>query len=187
MKMAKIIVAFGEERQRAQIAGALEESGIGVFRRCATGGEALRTLNVCHDGVVICGARLPDRTADELAADMGEAALMLVVGKPDRLAFCERRELFRLPAPFSRGELASAVRMLEQLHAMRMPRRNVDEKALVEEAKRILMDARGLTEAQAHRALQRASMNLGMRMSDSARRIVDGDEGFEALIWNLFN
>ena len=33
-----------------------------------------------------------------------------------------------------------------------------------------------LSEPQAHRALQRISMNLGLRMSDSAKRILNGDE-----------
>lgn len=174
--MAKIIVAFGEERQREQIARALEESGMRIFRRCATGGEVLRTLSACQDGVVVSGTKFPDRTADELAEDLGEAALMLIVGKPERLALCENRRLFRLAAPFTRGELKCAVEILIQLHTMRMPRRSADDKRLVEEAKRLLMDARGLTEPEAHHTLQRLSMNLGIKMTDSARRILNGED-----------
>lgn len=183
--MAKIIVAFGDERKRMQIAGALEDSGIEVFRRCATGSEALRTLNVCHDGVLVCGTKLPDRTADELADDIDSAALMLVIGKPERLEFCESRDVFKLSAPFTRGELASAVRMLLQLHNMRMPQRSGNDRALVEAAKQKLMETYNFTEPQAHRALQRASMNFGIKMSDSARRVLEGDRVFGGMLCSL--
>ena len=77
--MAKIIVAFSEEAQVEKIAGALEESGIAVYRRCRTGNEALRALSICQDGVVVSGTKFADRTADELAEDMGDRALMLAV------------------------------------------------------------------------------------------------------------
>ena len=183
--MAKIIVAFSEETQIEKIAVALEESGIAVYRRCRTGNEALRALSVCQDGVVVCGTKFVDRTADELAEDMGERALMLAVGKPERLALCENPGVFRLATPFGRGELSSAVRMLMQLQAMRAPHRSAEEEQLVLHAKRLLMEVNGLTEPQAHRALQRISMNLGLRMSDSAKRILNGEDVFGGALWNL--
>lgn len=183
--MAKIIVAFGDERQVAQIAGALEGSGLAVQRKCRTGAEALRALNVCQDGVLVCGTKLADRTADELAEDMGERALMLAVGRPERLELCEHIGIFKLPVPFGRGELTSAVRMLLQLQAMRAPRRNPEEEKVVARAKCLLMETRGLTEPQAHQALQRVSMNLGIKMSLSAQKLLDGDEAFGGMLWNL--
>ena len=158
-----------------RISSALEESGIPIFRRCCSGAEVLRALNVCDDGVVVCGTKFADRTADELAEDVSEEALLLVVGRPERLALCENTNLFRLESPFGRAELVSSVRMLLQLHDMRKPRRADDEKELIELAKRRLMEDRGLTEAQAHQTLQRASMNLGLRMTECARRILNGD------------
>ena len=183
--MAKIIVAFSEEAQVEKIAGALEESGIAVYRRCRTGNEALRALSVCQDGVVVSGTKFVDRTADELAEDMGSRALMLAVGKPERLAMCENPGVFKLTAPFGRGELASAVRMLMQLQTMRAPHRSTEEEQLVLQAKRLLMELNGLSEPQAHRAIQRISMNLGLRMSDSARRIINGEDVFGGALWSL--
>ena len=173
--MAQIIVAFAEEQQCARIAGALEESGIPVFRRCCSGAEVMRALGVCEDAVLVCGTKFADRTADEIAADASDMALMLVVGKPERLAMCDSMSVFRLESPFGRAELVSSVRMLLQLHDMRKPRRDDDEKALIELAKGRLMEERGMTEAQAHQTLQRASMNLGVRMIECARRILNGD------------
>ena len=173
--MAKIIVAFADEQQCAHIASALEESGIPVFRRCCSGAETMRALNVCEDAVMVCGTMFPDRTADDLAADASDQALMLIVGRPERLALCESTNVFRLASPFGRAELVSSVRMLLQLHEMRKPRRADEERELIDRAKRLLMKERGLNEKQAHQMLQRASMNLGLRMTECARRILNGD------------
>ena len=98
---------------------------------------------------------------------------------------CENSGVFKLAAPFGRGELSSAVKMLMQLQTMRAPHRSVEEEQLVLHAKRLLMEVNGLTEPQAHRALQRISMNLGLRMSDSAKRILNGEDVFGGTLWNL--
>ena len=173
--MAKIIVAFAEEQQCARSAAALEESGLPVLRRCSSGAEVLRALNLCEDAVVVSGTKFADLTADALAEDASDQALLLIVGRPERLAMCESTNVFRLASPFGRAELVSSVRMLLQLHDMRKPRRAEDERELIERAKALLMEQRGLTEAQAHQTLQRASMNLGIRMTECARRILNGD------------
>ena len=135
----------------------------------------MRAFDACHDGILVCGTRFPDRTVDELAYDLGDQVLMLVLGKPDQLERCEHFALFRLAVPFTRGELSSAVNMLVQLHYMRMPRRTPEEKQLIEEAKALLMGGSGYTEQQAHQALQRMSMRLGIKMTESARRILNGE------------
>ena len=173
--MAKIIVAFAEEQQCRQVAHALEESGMPILRRCSSGAEVLRALNLWEDAVLVCGTKFADCTADALAEDMSDEALMLVVGRPERLALCESMNVFRLASPFGRAELVSSVRMLLQLHDMRKPRRDGDAKELIERAKYLLMERKGLSEAQAHQTLQRASMNLGLRMTECARRILNGD------------
>ena len=170
--MVKIIVAFGDAQSRAKLASALEGAGLPVFRRCATGDEVLLTLNDCQDGVVICGAKLPDRTATELLDDIGPRALMLVVARPEALRFVDNPNAFQLSAPFTSSELGGAVNMLLQLYQMRFPKRSHDEKELIKQAKACLMAQRGLTEAQAHQALQRASMRERIKMADCARRVL---------------
>ena len=62
--------------------------------------------------------------------------------------------------------------MLVQLHGQRLPRRTGEDRELVERAKRKLMDERQLTEDQAHRLLQSESMRHGVKMTESARRVL---------------
>lgn len=61
-----------------------------------------------------------------------------------------------------RGEIAELERRLE-------------ERKLIERAKGILMDTRGLSERDAYRLLQRESQNRNLRMADIARTIVTAE------------
>ena len=170
--MAKIIVAFAEKQTARQIAQGLETAGIEVFHICATGNEVMRAFNICEDGVLVCGARFPDRTADQLAWDLGERVLILVAGRPEQLELCEQPALYTLQTPFSMRELAASVHMLLQMHYKRLPHRSGGEKELVERAKEALMREKGLTEQEAHAFLQKESMRLGAKMQDCARAVL---------------
>ena len=85
-------------------------------------------------------------------------------------------DIFRLPAPVSKGDLCASVRMVLQmnhrLERMIRPRRNEEEQAVIEEAKRLLMERNGMTEEQAHRFIQKKSMDSGSRMVQTARLVL---------------
>ena len=170
--MAKIIVAFSDRQLARQISQGLEAAGAEVFRVCATGGEVMRAFALCQDGVLVCGTRFPDGTADALAWDLGKRALVLAVGKAEQIELCEHPDLFTLKTPFSLRELTASVNMLVQLHYKRLPHRAGAEKGLVDQAKEKLMREKGMTEAEAHQYLQKESMRRGVKMTDSARDVV---------------
>ncbi|MCI8843702.1 MAG: ANTAR domain-containing protein [Oscillospiraceae bacterium] len=52
-------------------------------------------------------------------------------------------------------------------------RRTQEERTLVERAKELLMAQSGVTEAQAHRMLQKRSMDRGARLADTARKVLE--------------
>ena len=54
-------------------------------------------------------------------------------------------------------------------HDARMPRRNEADREIVERAKQKLMREHSLTEAEAHRKMQKQSMQHGIKMADCAR------------------
>ena len=163
-----IVVAFSRPEAARRFAGALEAEGLPVLRVCTTGAQALRALEPCDGAVLVCGARLgDDRTADELARDLAGRVTVLVAARPERLALCEEPSLRRLALPASGTQLAGAVRAIVRRQS-RPASRTADEGRLIDEAKRALM-ARGMTEAEAHRFLQRESMRLGVRMAVCAQ------------------
>ena len=175
--MARIVISGSSEQSRQQMARLLSSSGYPVYRLCAGAGELRRTLNDCDDGLLILAGLLPDCNADELFWDYGGQVQILLIAKPPALEACEEAGIFRLALPCSQQAVLGAVEMLIQMHRMRLPRRSVDEKQLVERAKGILMRREHLTEPQAHRALQQYAMSHGLRMADCAAQIIKGDGG----------
>ena len=171
--MARIVVAGSTEQSRSQIARLLSTSGYPVYRLCSHAGELRRVLNECEDGLLILAGALPDCSADDLYWDYGKQVQILLIARPPVLDACEEPGVFRLPLPVSRQTILGAVEMLQQLHQMRLPKRGSNEKMLVEEAKALLMQRQGLTEPQAHRAMQQYAMNHGIRMSDYAAQIIE--------------
>ena len=173
--MARIIIAGSTEQSREQLSRLLASSGHPVFRCCSNAGELRRVLNETEDGLLILAGLLPDCDADELFWDYGKQVQILLIARPPVLESSEAAGIFRLALPCSQQAVLGAVEMLLQMHRMRLPKRSVDEKRLVAQAKDILMRREHLTEPQAHRLLQQTAMNRGLRMADCAQQIVKGD------------
>ena len=171
--MARIVVAGSSEQSRGQISRLLASSGYPIFRCCANEGELRRTLNEMEDGVLILAGQMPDCSPDELAWDYSRRVQILLIAKPAVLDACESQEIFRLALPTSSQTVIGSVEMLTQLHHMRMPRRGEKDKGIVERAKKTLMRKQGLSEAEAHRAIQKYAMDHGMKMAEYAERILE--------------
>jgi response regulator NasT len=128
-------------------------------------------------GVVICGYKLHDWTVEELMDDLPPATSVLCIASQSQLELCESEDIFCLPAPVSKGDLMASVRMVIQmshrLEKFARPRRNEEEKELIEQAKEVLMSRHGMTEEQAHRLIQKRSMDNGTKMSQTARLVLD--------------
>ena len=145
--MNRLIVAFSSDTAAHRICAWLAQSGFPARTVCRTGAEVVRAVRYMGGGSVICAARLPDYTADELYDDLDGQADLLVIGKPEQLSDCENPAIRRLPLPVNRYQLAEA-------------------------AEALLQSARGMTEPEAHRYLQRRSMEAHRKMADTARLII---------------
>ena len=170
--MARMIIAGASETNRDQMSRLLASSGFSVFRVCASGSTLRRTISESEDCIVIMMGQLPDCKADELVWDYGDRVQILLIARPDVLDDCESREIFKLAIPTSGRSITGALEMLNQLHAMRAPKRMGTERQVVEQAKEILMRQRGLTEPEAHHLLQKYAMDHGIKMADYAADIV---------------
>ncbi len=170
--MPRIIIAGAAPKNREQLSHLLASSGFSVFRLCASAGELRRTLNACEDAIVILAGALPDLNPDELQWDWGDRLHILLIGKPELLETCEAKEIFRLALPSTGQAVLGAVEMLSQLHQMKQPRRSAAEKDMVAQAKKRLMEKRGIGEEEAHRLLQQYAMNHGMKMAEYAAQII---------------
>ena len=175
--MARIVIVSQSEPSRTQLSRLLASSGYQVFRCCASGSELRRALNDSEDCLVIMIGTVPECKPDDLIWDYRDSIQLLLIAKPPVLDDCESTEIFRMPMPVSGQSVLGAVEMLSQLHRMRMPRRTGESKDIVDQAKKLLMKQQGLTEPEAHRALQQYAMNHGIKMADFAAKILDAAGG----------
>ncbi len=127
-------------------------------------------------GIVICSYKLSDMMASDLAYDLHRAALVLAIAPVSQMALCENEDLFKLPAPVTRSDLLASVRMLIQIEdryfRTMLPHRSGEEEDLIKKAKEVLMSRNCMTEPEAHRFLQKKSMDTGSKMVDTARMII---------------
>ncbi len=174
--MPRIIIAGASEGSRTQLNRLLTSSGYAVFRLCASGGELRRTLAECGDGIVLIAGALPDGLPGDIAADFDGGFRFLLIARADALDACESPRVFKLTYPCPGSVVLGAVEMLSQLHAMSMPRRTGEDRALVDRAKAELMRREGISEAEAHRRLQRHAMSNNMKMTEYAIEILKSSE-----------
>ena len=168
--MSRIVIASASEASRNQLARLLASSGYAVFRLCGSEGELRRALAECEDGIVLVSGIQPD----DIAADFEGRFQFLLIGRPETLNACESPQVFKLAYPCPGSAVIGAVEMLSQLHSMRLPHRQGRDKALVEDAKRLLMQRYDIDEPEAHRRMQRHAMRHGLKMTDYAQLLLQG-------------
>ena len=83
---------------------------------------------------------------------------------------------FRLELPVSARDVVWAAERLTLTHMAQLPKRSADDKSTVKKAKLLVMQRRRLGEDEAHRLMQRYSMDHGIKMTDLAAMILDGTE-----------
>lgn len=170
--MAKITIAFAERKFADAVAEILSGNGFELFRICTSADEVIRAFHTCEDGILVTGYRLKDRTAKELLEDLGDTAEVLILGTHEQLERINAAEAFKLQLPLKKEALLSAVEILAQLHYRNMPHRSEEDSKVVEQAKEVLMK-RGMSEHEAHKFLQKTSMRFGLRMEQTAKRILE--------------
>ena len=174
--METVIVAFEGEKTCHRIREILENAGAASCLLCHSAAEVKRLVHKQYISTVISGFKFPDDSAEGLFEDLPPSCAMLLLAVQSQLDLCGNEDIFKLASPVSKGDLIASVRMLIQMsHRLERfvrPRRTQEEKALIDQAKAVLMDRHGMTEEQAHRFLQKQSMDSGAKLLDTARLVL---------------
>lgn len=187
--MTGIVVVFPRMEDARAIKNLLVKSGFAVHAVATTGAQAITSLEDLDDGIVVSGYKLADMMYHELSECLPERFMMLLLASRQHLSECgynRNREcdcdagnLTCLSMPMKVHELVDAVRGLErQCERNRKKRRenprekSPEEIALIEQAKELLMEKRGMTEMQAHKYLQKCSMDSGRSIAESAQMVL---------------
>ena len=178
--MTGVIVVLPKLDDSKRMKSLLVRNGFSVFGVCATGAQAIAMADGLNDGIVICGYRLADMLYSQLAEDLPPGFELLVLASQHVIGSgMVRSDLMCLTMPFKVHDLLNTMDLLvhgierrrRKLHAK--PReRNEDEARLIKEAKGLLMNRNHMSEEEAHRYIQKCSMDSGTNMAETAQMVL---------------
>ena len=179
--MTGIIVVFPRLEDARGIRNLLVRSGFSVHAVCTTGAQAISSLEDLNDGIVISGYKLTDMMYPELKECLPEGFTLLLLATRQHLSeyYGMGDNIACLAMPLKTHELVETVhRMIRQCGRKRKKRRenprvkSPEEMELIARAKESLMAKKSMTEMQAHKYLQKCSMDSGRSIVESARMVL---------------
>lgn len=177
--MTRIIVAFPKAENGKNIKNVLVRNGYQVVCVCTNGAQVIQEANGLQDGIVVCIYKLSDMIYQELVECLPPGFDTIVISTKDQWVENGTPGIVGLAVPLKIHELLSTVEMVSyNLERKRRKRRQAprkrtkEEQELVDRAKAILMERNQMTEDEAHRYLQKTSMDNGTSFTETAQMIL---------------
>lgn len=177
--MTNIIVAFSKPEDGKNIKSILVRSGFSVIAVCTTASQVLSTCLDWDGGILVSGYRFADMMYEELRDCLPSSMEMLVLSSPAHLVNPAPEGIICLAMPLKVQELVGTLQMMvhAQMKGRRRPRdkakaRSQKDLALISQAKALLMERNNMTEAEAHRYIQKCSMDSGTNMVETAQMVM---------------
>ncbi|BBF45417.1 ethanolamine two-component response regulator [Lachnospiraceae bacterium KM106-2] len=179
--MLSIIVAFPKIEDAKAIKNVLVRNGFEVSATCTTGAQVITMANELDEGIVLCGFRLSDMHYSELHNYLPQSFQMLLMASAAKLNDVVSMEIVCLAMPIKTNDLVNTIQMMtynynrkkkKQKEKERAKGRSKEEKEVITKAKLLLMDRNNMTEEEAHRYIQKTSMDSGTNMVETAQMIL---------------
>lgn len=178
--MTSVIVTLPKMDDAKSIRSLLVRNGIPVAGVCTTGAQTIALADGLNYGVIICGYQMADMMYSQLHDDLPFGFEMLLMASRQILGEgMVDKEIICLPMPLKAHELIETVDMMIQVierkkrkQRARPRERNAEEAALIQQAKGLLMDRNHMTEEEAHRYIQKCSMDSGTNMVETAQMVL---------------
>lgn len=177
--MIGIIVVFPSRENAANIRNLLVRYGMTVSGVCTTGAQAMNHADALDEGIVVCGYKLKDMMYTELREYLPENFEMLLVTSRDKWSDGEVCGVMGLPMPIKVQDLIGTLEMMLTDMERRRKKRKQEKKKrspkdqeLIRHAKELLMERNHMSEEEAHRYLQKSSMESGTNIVETAEMVL---------------
>lgn len=176
----RIIVAFPKLEDAKKLKNVLNRNGFDDILACNSASQVIGIANDSDGGVVVCGYKLTDMHYSELFGYLPREFSMLLVASPTKLQDCYSQEIVCLAMPIHSHELISTVRMMTmdvarelKRRKKKLPKKRTDEEQkIIDAAKALLMERNQMTENDAHKYIQKLSMDSGNNLVETAEMIL---------------
>lgn len=180
----RIIVAFPQLDDAKKLKNVLKRNGYDDILSCNSASQVISAANESDGGVVLCGYRLADMYYRELYGYLPREFRMLLIASPAKLQECSIGDIMCLAMPIHTHELVSTIAtMLMELSRPRKKtlrtkpkNRTEQEQKIINDAKALLMERNHLSEGEAHKYIQKLSMDSGNNLVETAEMILLFDD-----------
>ena len=177
--MANIVIAFPKMEDAIGIKNLLVRNGYPVTAVCTSGANVLSTIDDYNDGIVVCGYKLTDMLFSELRANMAGDFEMILLASAGKISDADCEGVVPVLMPLKAADFVNTVAMLSMNIARKkkklknIPKTRSDEdRREIDRAKKILMEKNNMTEQEAHRYIQKISMDSGTGMAETAQMVI---------------
>ncbi|MCI7099568.1 MAG: ANTAR domain-containing protein [Lachnospiraceae bacterium] len=177
--MTNIIVVFPKLEDAKSIRNILTRNGLQVTAVCNCGAQALSAMEGLNDGIVVCGYRFRDMMYSDLNQNLPRYFEMLLVTSKMHLQEAEGMGIMSISMPLRSMDLVETVGMMSDVIVRKRrkrkeqpARRSEGDRRLLAEAKSLLMERNHMSEGEAHRYIQKCSMDTGTNMVETAKMIL---------------
>lgn len=176
--MNNIVIAFPKKEVANSIKKILAQSGYTVTAVANTGASALSSMNGLNMGIIICGYRFSDMMYSEIYEYMPKEFQMLLIASAAGIMEKNVDNLMSLSMPLKVHELLQTVEMMDYTITRRRKKlrqrpkvRSKEDQEMLSSAKAVLMERNGFSEEEAHRYIQKRSMDNGTGLVETAQMI----------------
>lgn len=183
-----VVIAEDESIIRLDLKEILEEEGYQVVGEASNGEQAYELISALEPRLAILDVKMPRMDGLEVAKKVSEqkkTAVLLLTAFSQRDLIDKAREagvLAYLVKPFQKSELVPAIELalarFDEARALASEIKDLNERLkvrrILDEAKGILIDKYHLQEAEAHRFIQKASMDQRKPIVEIAKSVVSG-------------
>lgn len=177
--MVGIIVAFPNKDNAANIRNLLVRNGMDVTGVCISGAQALYYADTVDEGIIICGYKLKDMMYTELREYLPEEFDILLLASPDKWIDGDVKGVVGLSIPLRAYDFINTMEMMLTNLKQRRKKRKQEagkrdpwQQALIGKAKELLMERNHMSEEEAHRYIQKCSMDSGTNMAETAEMVL---------------
>lgn len=177
--MFGIIIIFPRMEDANNMKSLFIRNGFEVHAVCTTGAQAISVANELDGGIVVCGYRMPDMHCVEINRYLPKGFEMLLIASEARIAELDGSGILSVSMPLKTKDLLDTLKIMTHRYIQKKRRerqkpkvRGEKERAVIEEAKLILMQRNHMTEEEAHRYLQKNSMDSGVNLLEMAQMVI---------------
>ncbi len=178
--MENVVIVFPKIDDGKKIKSILMRNGIEVNAVCTSGAQALEHANTLNGGLVICSYRFTDMYYTHLNEHLPkEFEMLLIASQAHWLDDVPNNQVMKIGMPLKVFDLINTIHMMFEAQARKrrkarmMPKvRSDEEKKLLREAKGILMERNNMTEDEAHKYIQKTSMDSGNSLIETAQMVI---------------